>query len=79
MTVSLGLDKKEHVRKLTNQMLHLPYVTIRQLAQLIGTLVAAFPGVEFGPLHYRELEFTKIDALQGNYNYESKVLLSKKI
>ena len=29
--------------------------TIRQVASFIGKLVSAFPGVEFGPLHYRQL------------------------
>ena len=29
--------------------------TIRQVVSFIGKLVSAFPGVEFGPLHYRQL------------------------
>ena len=30
--------------------------TIREVASFLGTLVSSFPGVEFGPLHYRHIE-----------------------
>ena len=44
---------------------------IRDVAKVIGIIVASFPGVEFGPLHYRTLEGEKTRALQihmGNYD-----------
>ena len=47
------------------------YVEILQVSQLLGFMVASFPGVEYGPLFYRSLENDKIDALResrGNYN-----------
>lgn len=43
---------------------------IREVAKVIGILVAAIPAVEIGKLHYRKLERTKIAALakeRGNF------------
>ena len=52
-------------------------LTIRELASLISSLVATFPGVQFGPLHYRTLEHDKNHALrQASYNFDAKVVLS---
>ena len=42
----------------------LKIMTIREVALLIGTLVSTFPGVQFGPLHYRTLERDKNLALR---------------
>ena len=52
-------------------------LSIRELASLIVSLVATFPGVQFGPLHYRTLKHNKNLALQqSNCNFDDKVLLS---
>ena len=51
--------------------------SIRQVASLIGTLVLTFPGVEFGPLHYRTLEREKDVALKdASGNFEEVMSLS---
>ena len=45
--------------------------TIRDLASVIGSLVATFPVLPYGKLHYRELERCKISSLKfqkGKYN-----------
>ena len=45
--------------------------TIRNVAKVIGSLVACFPAVQTGPLHYRNLEKEKDDALRqqkGNFD-----------
>ena len=52
------------------QILHGTRFTIQCVASLIGSIVSALPGVEFGRLHYRNLERDKIKALalhKGNY------------
>ncbi len=52
--------------------------SIRELASLIGTLVSMFPGVEFGPLHYRALERDEDLALKmAGGNFEAKMTLSQ--
>ena len=46
-------------------------MTIRELTSLTGSLVSTFPGVEFGPSHYRTLEHDKNFALKrspGNFD-----------
>ena len=51
---------------------------IRQLASVIGKLVAAFPAVQFGPLYYRSLEKDKILALKNNAgHFDRKTKLSQ--
>ena len=52
MTVSLTEEKKEFIKSECENLLVISLPTIRQVARVIGILVAAFPGVEFGPLYY---------------------------
>lgn len=40
--------------------------TIKEIASLIGTLIASFPTVPFGPLYYRNLDNEKEQALKHN-------------
>ena len=50
---------------------------IREVVSLIGTLISTFPGVQFGPLHFRSLEHDKMGALKWNGgDYEAKMVLS---
>ena len=52
-------------------------VTIRELAHVTGLLVSSLPGVQFGRLHYRQLEKDKSRALQlSKGNYDGPVALS---
>ncbi len=41
-----------------------PHLTVRELSQLIGSLVSSIPGVQYGPLHYRSLEALKTKVLK---------------
>ena len=51
--------------------------TIREVASFLGTLVSSFPGVEFGPLHYRHIEVDKEANLKLNRgNFDSFMTLS---
>ena len=52
--------------------------TIRKLAKVIGTLVAAFPGVIQGPLYYRQLDMLKSKALEENSgNFDALTCLTE--
>ncbi len=74
MTVTLTPRKKEKLSLLYQQFLRPQRsFTIRQVASLIGSLVSSFPGVQFGPLHYRPIEVDKDYHLrlhQGNFDAE---------
>ena len=52
-------------------MLGSPKITIRQLAKAIGQIVSSLSGAMHGPLHYRNLESNKSQALKtsrGNFD-----------
>lgn len=78
MHVSLGPDKLKAIKQACAQLQETDQPTLRHLAQVIGKLVAAFPGVTFGPLHYRQLEQAKIEGLrQEHFRYHHKTTLSE--
>ena len=72
MTVSLSDKKKEHVRQLINNVLANP-ISMRNLAQVIGTLIVCLPAVQYGQLFYREMETIKILALDNRYDYNQRM------
>lgn len=78
MTVTLTPEKSLSVKKACASLLEgnsLP--TIREVPQVIGKLIASFPGVMYGPLHYRSLKRDKTHALKGSMgNFHSRMALS---
>ena len=74
MTVHLHDTKKKHITKIIEQYMQVKFITVKQLASIIGTLVATFPGVLYGPLFYRKMELSKIKALKISKNYNRKIL-----
>ena len=71
MRVTLTPERIADLKQLCLHALKHPKLTIRELAQLIGVLVSSFPGVQYGPLHYRSLEIVKTKALtlnKGNFD-----------
>ena len=59
MTVKLSDKKREKVINMCLETLKLTVLSIRKMAQIIGTLVACFPAIQYGPLFYRDLEREK--------------------
>ena len=53
MTVSLTKDKIDNITCLGQDIISRRSCSIREAAQLIGTLVSCSSGVEYGPLHYK--------------------------
>ena len=39
--------------------------TIKAVAQMIGMMVACFPGVEYGPLFYRQIDREKNGCIES--------------
>ena len=78
--MSVTLTNKKAVKMLQFcQKFSLPNkrFTIREVASFLGTLVSSFPGVEFGPLHYRHIEVDKEANLKLNQgNFDSFMTLS---
>ena len=77
MTVSPTEIKAKSIAEAIKAFLLKKTHTIRELAEIIGKLVAVFPGCLYGPLHYRQIEGEKISALKaakGDYN--AKITIS---
>lgn len=71
MTISLPERRILKVTQACKKLKNKRKDKIREVARVTGLLVAAFPAVEMGKLHYRELEAGKIAALQdaqGNFD-----------
>ena len=76
MTVTLPEDKMLNVISLCTELTAKNEDTIRQVAKVIGTLVATFPAVQLGQLRYRELEYEKDKALKisrGNFDTNMQI------
>ena len=77
MTISLTTEKKTSLIELCRKTMQSNQITIRDLARLNGKLVSSFPGVDYGPFFYHDLEMAKTEALKSNRgNYDSTMLLS---
>lgn len=66
MTVTLPERRIEKILHSCTLLIQKKREKIREVARVIGLLVAAIPAVEMGKLHYRKLETAKIAALQNN-------------
>ena len=64
MCVTLPPEKISHAIHLCTTALVEMSFDIHFLAQLIGTLISLFPACPLGRLHYRSLEFLKVEALK---------------
>ena len=65
MTVTLTQEKRNQLESLCTEAMNGEDWSIRFVAKVIGKAVSALPGVEFGRLHYRDLERVKIYALSA--------------
>ena len=78
MTLTLTDAKKEKNIKLGEGIVNRQYITIRELAQFIGNIVATFEAVLTGPLHYRDMETLKIAKLkQHEGKFDAKIKINE--
>ncbi|XP_071948906.1 uncharacterized protein [Antedon mediterranea] len=78
MSVSVTKAKISSIVGLCREFVFKKSGSIRAFASLIGKLVATFPGVEYGPLHYRHLVRDKDLALRHSAgNFEVMMILSE--
>ena len=71
MTITLPERRQRKIVQSYKQLFNVFRAKIRDVAKVIGLLVAAIPAVEMGKLHYRRLETAKISALEkekGNFD-----------
>ena len=75
MTVALTHDKINKLSNMFTNVLLNPCMSIRELARIIGKMIACFPTLPRGRLYYRPLERLKNTALRGSGSYDGKVTL----
>lgn len=76
MKICLPAARKTDISTACTNLLTEYKPTIRNVAAVIGKLVAALPAAQYGPLHYRALEHDKIQALKrnaGHYGRHMKI------
>ncbi len=66
MTVTLPSEKVNNIISICQNLITKNRESIRNVAKVIGSIVACFPAVLPGPLHYRNLEYAKEEALKLN-------------
>lgn len=72
MTVSLTPSEALKLKSKVIDLLDNQSPSIRTVSEVIGLMVAGFPGVMYGPLYYRQLEVEKVAALKQNKgNFDS--------
>lgn len=77
MCVSLTPERAQRLIDACQKLIKTVCPTIREVAQVLGLMTSSFPGVMFGPLHYRSLEMDKTNALKQNKgNFEGKMSIS---
>lgn len=69
MTVSLPPNKMQSLPKSIGQTLSQGKVSIRQLARLLGSMVASHLAILLAPLHYRFLERVRRRVLRSQASY----------
>lgn len=70
-------DKKvEKIKQSASRLLAKSIVPIRELASFIGLLINAFFAIMEAPMHYRNLERQKVQALNASPDYDSMIMLN---
>ena len=76
MSIALT-EKAQGVREACSSLMEGSAKTIREVARVRGKIISSFPGVMYGPLHYRSLEHDKTRALKlCKGNFDSRMSLS---
>ena len=78
MKVFPTAEKIDKIKTACSDLLHSSSPTIRKVASVLGLLVSSFPAAQFGPLHFRDLDMDKTEALKQNRgNFDKHMTLSK--
>jgi hypothetical protein len=77
MKVRLTKDKASEIKQRCLKLLSKQTPTIQEVAEVVGKMVAALPGVKNGDMHYRLLDIDKIAALKiAKGNFDARMNIS---
>lgn len=78
MRLILPEEKRQRIVTKCQAAIKSKNMSIQNVAELVGTLIAAVPAIKYGLLYTRQLEIEKIAALAiNNSNYSAKMEISK--
>ena len=78
MTVRLTVERRSKIKTSVRNLLRLPKITIQNVAEVVGQLVATFPAVPHGKLFYRYVDIDKTEALkQAKGDFSAPMVLSQ--
>ena len=77
MTISLPEDKIEKIISKYSQLHQSKIATIRQVAEISGLLVSAFPAVRYLQLFYRSVEACKSRDISAGADYDDRVPITE--
>ena len=76
MTITLTREKALALQTVCTSLLNTASPTIREVAQVLEKIVSSFPGVMYGTLYYRHIEYDKTCALRNNqWNFDRRMSL----
>lgn len=76
MTICLTPEKQVKLVNACQNVLSESTPSVRTVAQLLGLMISSFPGVMYGPLHYRRLDMDKTRALGHSRDFERTMEIS---
>lgn len=77
MTIKLTREKALALQTASTSLLNTASPTIREVARVLGKIVSSFPGVMYGPLYYRHIEYDKTCTLRNHrWNFDRRMSLS---
>lgn len=80
LSVKLSNEKRSSLVKAVESFKLKNVTTIREFSQLIGRLIAACPGIDYGWLYTKLMEHEKTKALfQNGMNFEEKMMVPRSI
>ena len=79
MTISLPPQKVSLLLRSVRQLAQKSQALLRELSQMLGTMVAAHPAILLAPLYYRHLERTKMVFLSRGYSFDNLIPMNKDI
>lgn len=77
MRLYLPQDKCDRVVRKCSEAVLRPHMSVRKLAELIGTLISAVPATKYGLLYTKQLEQEKAAALEKSGNWNETLILSE--
>ena len=77
MTVRPTQDKIDKLARVSDELLSNESNSIREVAGLVGMMIAYSPAAQYGGAHIKDLEMDKIDALkQSRGNFDASMIIS---